>query len=262
MRFAINHISAPRLALADFFAMCRRLGVHEVEIRNDIPDVLSAMTPQAVRAEAAAQGITILSINALYPFNRWSGDLPDRAQRMADYAAECGARALVMCPLNDGTAIAHSQVVTALDALVGVLKDRGLTGLVEPLGFPISSLRLKSEAIAAMTEADENGVFALMHDTFHHHLSGETQIYPHRTGLVHISGVTDPGLDVARMLDAHRVLVDEDDRLDNLGQIRALLAGGYDGPFSFEPFAESVHALDNPEAALRASMDVIRKGLA
>ncbi len=27
MRFAINHISAPKLPLAEFFAMCRRLGV-------------------------------------------------------------------------------------------------------------------------------------------------------------------------------------------------------------------------------------------
>jgi len=138
----------------------------------------------------------------------------------------------------------------ALDALVGILKGRGLTGLVEPLGFPVSSLRTKAEAIAAMTEADENGVFALMHDTFHHHLAGETQFYPHRTGLVHVSGVTDPGLAVAEMLDAHRVLVDGDDRLDNLAQVRALLAGGYDGPFSFEPFADSVHALADPEAAL------------
>lgn len=262
MRFAINHISAPRLSLADFFAMCRRLGVHEVEIRNDIPDVLGRMTPQAVRAEAEAQGITILSINALYPFNVWSGDLPDRARRMADYAAECGAQALVMCPLNDGSKVPHSGVVAALDGIKPILAERGLTGLVEPLGFPVSSLRTKAEALAAMTEADEDGVFRLMHDTFHHHLAGEVQLYPHRTGLVHISGVTDPALAVGDMLDAHRVLVDGADRLDNLGQIRALLADGYDGPFSFEPFAEEVHALADPEPALRASMDFIRDQLA
>ena len=262
MRFAINHISAPRLSLADFFAMCRRLGVSEVEIRNDIPDVLGTMTPQAVRAEARAQGITILSINALYPFNVWSGDLPDRAQRMADYAAECGAQALVMCPLNDGTRVPHSAVVAALDAMTPILRDRGLTGLVEPLGFPISSLRSKAEAIAAMTEANEDGVFKLLHDTFHHHLAGETQVYPNRTGLVHISGVVEASVPVAQMLDDHRVLVDADDRLENIAQIRALLAAGYDGPFSFEPFAASVHEAPDPEAALRASMDFVREALA
>lgn len=262
MRFAINHISAPRLPLGDFFAMCRRLGVTEVEIRNDIPDVLGQMTPAAVRAEAAAQGITILSINALYPFNVWSGDLPDRALRMADYAAECGAQALVMCPLNDGTRVPHSAVVTALDAMVPILKSRGLTGLVEPLGFPVSSLRTKALALTAMTEADEDGTFRLLHDTFHHHLAGETQIYPQRTALVHISGVDDPGVSVDQMLDAHRVLVGAGDRVENLSQIRALLDAGYGGPFSFEPFAAQVHDLADPEAALAASMSHIRDRLA
>ena len=258
MRFAINHISAPKLPLADFFAMCRRLGVSEVEIRNDIPDVLGTMSAAAVKAEAQAQGITILSINALYPFNVWSGDLPDRALRMADYAAECGAQALVMCPLNDGHKVAHSAVVAALDAMKPVLTERGLTGLVEPLGFPISSLKTKAEAISAITEAGDDGTYRLMHDTFHHHLAGETQFYPRRTGLVHISGVTDPGVAVADMLDAHRVLVDGTDRLENIAQIRAMLAAGYDGPFSFEPFAAEVHDLADPEAALRKSMDHIR----
>lgn len=262
MRFAINHICAPRLALADFFAMCRRLGVHEVEIRNDIPDVLGSLSPASVRAEATAQGITILSINALYPFNVWSGDLPDRAQHMADYAVECGAQALVMCPLNDGNTVAHSQVVAALDSIKPVLTDRGLTGLVEPLGFQISSLRTKAEAIAGITEAGDDGTFRLMHDTFHHHLAGEVELYPHRTGLVHISGVTDPAVAVDDMLDAHRVLVDADDRLDNVPQIRALIEGGYTGPFSFEPFAADVHALADPEAALRASMDHLADRLA
>ncbi|SIS99769.1 TIM barrel protein [Paracoccus saliphilus] len=262
MRFAINHISAPKLPLAEFFAMCRGLGVTEVEIRNDIPDVLGTMTPADVRAEAIAQGITILSINALYPFNLWAEDLPDRAQRMADYAAECGARALVMCPLNDGTKVPHSEVVRALDAMKDILHERGLTGLVEPLGFPISSMRNKAEAISAITEAGADGTYALMHDTFHHHLAGEAEVFPNRTGLVHISGVTDPGVEVDAMLDAHRVLVDAGDRLGNIAQIRALLAGGYGGPYSFEPFAEEVHNAADPETALRQSMDFILTALA
>ena len=94
MRFAMNHIAAPKVALPDFFALARRLGATEVEIRNDLPDVMAAWKAADVRAAAADAGVAILSINALYPFNVWKGDLPARAARMADYAAEAGARAL------------------------------------------------------------------------------------------------------------------------------------------------------------------------
>jgi len=261
MRFAMNHIAAPKLALVDFFDMAKRLGSTEVEIRNDLPDVMSTWKAADVKAAAEDAGVTILTINALYPFNVWSGDLPAKAERMADYAAACGAKALVMCPLNEGRAVAHSQVVAALDAIKPMLKSRGLMGLVEPLGFPVSSLRTKREAIAAITEAGDDGTFRLLHDTFHHHLAGETEFYPQRTALVHISGVTDPGLLVGGMLDAHRVLVDAQDRLENLEQIKALLAGGYAGPFSFEPFATEVHDLADPEAALAESIAFVTAGL-
>jgi 2-keto-myo-inositol isomerase len=74
--------------------------------------------------------------------------------------------------------------------------------------------------------------------------------------------VTEPDLDPAAMRDGHRVLVDAADRLDNLGQLRALVAAGYAGPISFEPFAASVHALADPGPALAASIGHIRTGLA
>lgn len=261
MRFAINHISAPKLLLAEFFQMVRRLGVSEVEIRNDLPDVLGSMDPAKVRAEAESQGVTILSINALYPFNVWSGDLPDQAVKMADYAQAAGAKALVMCPLNDGNEVSFDDLVAALKAMKPILQERGLMGLVEPLGFPISSLRKKATAIEAIKAAGGEGVYKLIHDTFHHYLAGETEFFPEWTGLVHISGVTDPDVAVDDMLDAHRVLVDGADRLENLPQIKALLDAGYDGPFSFEPFAPEVHDAADPEAALKSSMDHVRSGL-
>ena len=261
MRLAMNHIAAPGLSLEAFLAMARALGATEVEIRNDLPDTLGSRTPDEVRAAAGAAGVTIISINALYPFNVWSGDLPARAGAMADYAAACGARALVMCPLNDGTPVAFDDLVGALRAMAPILRARGLTGLVEPLGFPVSSLRRKEDAIAAIRAAAAEDCYRLVHDTFHHHLAGETEIFADWTGLVHISGVNDPGVAVEDMLDPHRVLVDEGDRLENLAQIRALRVAGYDGPFSFEPFAPEVHALADPQAALAASIDHLRANL-
>ncbi|NUL19096.1 TIM barrel protein [Agrobacterium tumefaciens] len=261
MRFAINHITAPKLSLEEFFATARELGLTEVEIRNDVPDIVGTVEPAAVKAAAEKAGVTIISINALYPFNVWSGDLPARAVAMADYAAASGAKALVMCPLNDGTEVSFDDLVAALTAMKPILEERGLTGFVEPLGFPVSSLRTKAEAIKAIDAAGGGDVYRLVHDTFHHHLAGETVFFPERTGLVHISGVTDPAVSVADMLDAHRVLVDGGDRLENIAQIRTLQAAGYNGPYSFEPFASEVHALKNPAAALKDSIDHISRAL-
>ncbi len=261
MRFAINHITAPRLSLDEFFAAARTLGLTEVEIRNDLPDVVNTTNPAVVKAAAEKAGVTIISINALYPFNVWSGDLPERALALADYAAASGARALVMCPLNDGNKVSFDDLVTALKAMKPILEERGLTGLVEPLGFPISSLRTKAEALKAIEAVDGFGVYKLVHDTFHHHLAGETEFFPEKTGLVHISGVVDPAVAVDHMLDAHRVLVDGGDRLENIGQIKALNAAGYNGPYSFEPFAAEVHDLSDPIAAVRESIDHIDRAV-
>lgn len=258
MRFAFNHILAPKLPLEDFFAAVRALGATEVEIRNDLPDIVGTLAPEAVRAAAEAAGVTIISINALYPFNLWSGDLPARALALADYAKACGASALVMCPLNTGDAVPFDDAVAALKAMKPILEERGLTGLVEPLGFPISSLRTKREAISLIEAAGGARVYKLVHDTFHHHLAGETEFFPEWTGLVHLSCVTDPAIAVTDMTDAHRGLVNEADRLENIQQIRSLLAAGYAGPFSFEPFAVEVH--DDPDvmASAKRSMAFVK----
>ncbi|QPB23795.1 TIM barrel protein [Rhizobium sp. 007] len=257
MRFAINHITAPKLSLENFFTAARDLGLTEVEIRNDLPDIVGTVKPEVVKKAAASAGVTIISINALYPFNVWSGELPKKAVALADYAAASGAKALVMCPLNDGTKVSFDDLVAALKAMKPILEERGLTGLVEPLGFPISSLRTKKEALRAIDAAEGGGIYKLVHDTFHHHLAGETDFFPERTGLVHISGVVDPNVAVDKMLDAHRVLVDAKDRLENIPQIKALIAAGFEGPYSFEPFAEEVHALADPETAVRESISYV-----
>jgi 2-keto-myo-inositol isomerase len=254
MRFALNHITVPKLSVEEFFVLARKLGIAEVEIRNDLPDVVNTVAPADVKAAAEKAGVEIISINALYPFNVWSGDLPARALVLADYAKAAGARALVMCPLNDGNQVSHADLVAALKAMAPVLRERGLIGLVEPLGFPVSSLRTKKQAVQAIDEAGGGDVYRLVHDTFHHHLAGEMEFFPARTGIVHISGVVDPDVAVDAMLDPHRVLVDDADRLENVAQIRELIALGVDGPYSFEPFAPEVHVLADPEAALRASI--------
>jgi 2-keto-myo-inositol isomerase len=118
-------------------------------------------------------------------------------------------------------------------------------------------LRTKRAALEAIDAVGGDVQFRLVHDTFHHYLADEQEIFPDRTGLVHISGVEDASLEKSQLLDEHRVLIGPGDLMDNAGQVRALAAGGYSGPFSFEPFAPAVHAVADPAAALRRSMDFV-----
>jgi 2-keto-myo-inositol isomerase len=265
LRFALNHMAASQLSLLAFFTLARALGLEDVEIRNDITSspILDGTSAKSVRAAAASVGVDIISINALQRFNDWNPAREAEAIALADYASASGARALVLVPANDGSGRADGErqrnVRTALRGLRPILADRGVRGLVEPLGFETSSLRRKSEA--AMAIADVGGDFSLVHDTFHHRLGGEDVAFPDLTGLVHISGVDHPTLALEHMRDAHRVLVDPSDRLGNLEQIRALLAAGYVGPFSFEPFAEELRRVAEPALAIRESMNFIASRL-
>jgi 2-keto-myo-inositol isomerase len=134
--------------------------------------------------------------------------------------------------------------------------------MVEPLGFEICALRYKAEAVEAIEALGAKGRFKLVHDTFHHTLAHGGPYFPDHTGIVHISGVTDPGVSVAEMQDAHRVLVTEGDRLGNIAQIADLQGLGWNGPVSFEAFAPQVHGFADPKAQLAASMQFIRDGLA
>jgi len=265
LRFALNHMAAPQLKLADFFALASTLGLDGVEIRNDLADQ-PLPDPAEVKRLAAAAGVTLLTINALQKFNHWSDVRAAEAKALADYCKACGAQALVLVAANDSTGRGDDErVKNATEALRGlkpILQAAGITGLVECLGFEACSLRKKSEAVAAIDAAAGCDVFMLMHDTFHHHLAGETAMFPDRTGLVHISGVEDPAVTNSDMRDSHRVLVGPKDRLGNIQQIRALLAAGYSGPLSFEPFATELRTLSDPARAIGNSMEFIRADLA
>lgn len=263
LRFALNHMVAPRLGLADFFRLGGSLGITQVEIRNDLRGqaLADGTSPEAVGAAAAGAGMTIVSINALQRFDDWTATREREAIHLARFARASGALALVLVPANDGSGGGDGErqprLRRALEGLRPILADHGILGLVEPLGFETCSLRSKREAAEAIDGLAGGESFRLVHDTFHHALAGESDLFPALTGLAHISGVRDPAIPLAEMRDAHRVLVDASDRLGTVRQIGALVAGGYSGPFSFEPFADEVHRLGDPRAAIAASMEFI-----
>jgi 2-keto-myo-inositol isomerase len=268
MRFALNHMVAPQLSVQDFFALARRLELRDVEIRNDVEGqaILDGTPAAAIRGMAAEAGVVILTINALQRFNDWTSERAREAEELIRYARDCGARALILVPTNDGRhgsdAERAKNLRTAFAALLPMLKDNGVAGLVEPLGFASSSLRSKREAAEAISDVGGAGALRITHDTFHHHLAGEPELFAQLTGLVHISGVTDRAIGIGAMRDAHRVLIDANDRISNVEQIRALLKAGYNGPFSFEPFAAELRTLADPAQAIRQSMKFIEAELA
>lgn len=269
LKFSLNHMVCPRWTPQQLIETAAEMGVGAVELRNDVGEnsILDLEAAHGAGRRAKELGIEVLSINALYPFNIWNEERATKAQELAQRVDAAGGRGLVLCPLVDADYSAsaeekRTELEKALIELDAILGRHGLQGFVEPLGFPISSLRTKAEAVEAIRSLGLQSRFGLVHDTFHHQGAGETAFFAEATGLVHISGLEDPAIGFEEMLDEHRLLVGEQDRLDNIGQLRRLLADGYDGHVSFEPFAAAVHDLADPVQALRQSMDHIRSRLA
>lgn len=260
--FALNHMTAPGLGWQAFVELAAHLGCIGVEFRNDLNSPLfDGADPAAVKIAVAAHGLRFLALAEVKMFNDWSDAKAAEADALMRIAVAAGAEAVSLIPRNDGVATdrAESRQVTetALREILPMLKAHGLKAMVEPLGFEVCSLRYKDILADVIDVVGGRGTYFIVHDTFHHHLAGNGPIFPELTGIVHVSGVVDPAVAVSDMRDPHRVLVDRHDRLENVAQIVALRDAGYAGPISYEPFAPSVHALADPQAALRASMNYL-----
>lgn len=265
--FALNHMTVPGLRYDAVLELASRLECAGVEFRNDLPGPLfGGDDPEEAGRQARERGLRILALAELKMFNDWSETKRAEAEALIAAAAACGAEGIALIPRNDGRGCGNGErqanLRVALRELAPMLAERGLTGLVEPLGFEISSLRSKAEAVEVIEALGEAGRFRLVHDTFHHHLAGGGPLFPAHTGIMHISGVTDPTLSTSEMADEHRILVDARDRLGNIEQIEEMRAGGYAGPISVEAFAPSVHRSKDPAGDLARSFAFIRSRLA
>jgi len=253
-RFCINRKIAPNLSIERFFNLVTQLGINKVELRNDMKSgrVTDDLTGQEVNALARQSGIEIVTINAVYPFNQLNEAVLQRTRQLLSDAQAVGAASLVLCPLNDGTPISAADTIAALKTLGPLFAEFGIQGLVEPLGFPQSSLR---SAALAQTLIKEAGVpFRLLIDTFHHHLYEDAEkafeqgVDVQQIGLVHLSGVTDPR-PVAQLTDEERIMLSADDRLRSKQQVERLEKMGYTGLYAFEPFSSVMNNWQEEEIA-------------
>jgi 2-keto-myo-inositol isomerase len=273
IKFALNHMTAPGLDCRRFLDLAASLGCVGVELRNDLADkklsgadFFDGEAPQAIGEYARDKGLRLLGLSEAYGFNSWDEPMRAKVQLLIDQAKASGAGSISLIPRNDAPDWSDAERIAALRgavaAILPMLDKADMVALIEPLGFTTSSLRSKAEAVEAIEAQGGLGRFKLVHDTFHHHLAGGGPIFPEHTGIVHISGVVDPSLDVEEMQDGHRILVDGRDRLGNVEQIRELMQAGYTGAFSYEPFSPEVHALADRAAAISASFELIKRGLA
>ena len=263
--FALNHMTTPKLGWQDFLDLAQGLDCVGVEFRNDLAGPLFGGDDPAEVAQAVkSRGLRLLALAEVKMFNDWSPAKRGEAEALMKTAVAAGAEAISLIPRNDNVATARHEsrdvTETALRELLPMLRSHGLKAMVEPLGFDVCSLRFKDVLAEAIHAVGGEGTYFMVHDTFHHALAGGGPIYPDLTGIVHVSGVKAP-IYVSEMRDCHRVLVDGDDLLGNVAQIRALRAAGYQGAISYEPFAAEVHDLADPKAALSASMEFIRAGV-
>ena len=266
--FAINHMTVPGLGTRELFGLARSLGCVGVELRNDLDRPLFDGDDGAtVRDVARDHGLRILGLSQVQPFNAWSDAIRAEFMTLIANARACGAETISLIPRNDGHGLVEGErqenARRALAAAKPLLEKAGLVALVEPLGFPrTSSLSDKADTLALIDKIDGGRVFRLVHDTFHHDLAGGGAVFPHRIGIVHVSGVVDRSPSLDAITDSDRVLVDERDRLSTTAQIIALRRGGCTAPISIEAFSPEVQALPDPARALRDTMEYIQTSVA
>lgn len=263
----LNHMTVRRASARKLLDVAATLGCVGVELRNDVGRPLFDGETATVFSDAAKEkSLRILALAEVKAFNHDTAERVDAAQALIMTAAACRAEGVALIPkVTEGAVSRDAQRAAlreALKILQPLCEENGVTGLIEPLGFTNSSLRFKEDIVAVLDEMRRPACFAIVHDTFHHHLAGKDAVHADLTGMVHISGVVDPAPAVDQMTDSHRVLVNADDRLGSITQLQALQAAGYTGPASFEAFAPEVHDMTDPAAALAGSIAFITQHLA
>lgn len=260
--FGLNQVTMANAPVARFVETAARLGMVGVELRNDLAGpVFDGWSAGKVGQVLKDHGLRLLGLSQVYPFDRWSDEIADHIRSLIDLAGEAGAETISLIPSNDGSGLGatvrQTNLAKSLESCQPLLEAADMKALIEPLGFNSASLRSKAELVAAIRTFGAGNCFQLVHDTFHHALAGGGAVFPHETGIVHISGVVEPGMATEQMEDAHRVLIDGDDRLGNLEQITQLQNAGYCGAYSFECFSPEIHNHTSLEEAIKTSMNFI-----
>ncbi|MGP2467621.1 TIM barrel protein [Yersinia sp. 2540 StPb PI] len=267
-RFCINRKIAPNLSIENFFRLVKKCGLNKVELRNDMPGgkVTDELSTAQLNALADEHQIEIVTINALQYFNlpEQRGELLQEAENMLKLARDINCHGVILCPncsASDRRSAEQKEhdTLDALRLLAPLFKKYQVTGLVEPLGFGISSLR--SHLVTQSLIRTSAAPYQMVLDTFHYYLSDIAQaefdahIDVNIIGLVHLSGVEENRLK-STLTDEDRIMLSEQDKLNSKQQVANLERLGYQGIYAFEPFSSQLNIWSEAdiEREIRQSM--------
>ncbi|MEC9196244.1 MAG: TIM barrel protein [Pseudomonadota bacterium] len=256
---ALNQKTCAELSFEAFLQVAKEAGCIGVEPRNDLGrPFFDGIAPAEAAAMAQRYGLRLYGLSEVYGFNVWDDERAAQIAALLETAEASGAETISLIPCVDDRQV--TPLVDVLRELVPIFKGRSVVPLIEPIGFVSSSIRCKAPLVQAIDMVDPD-LFRMVHDTFQHCISGETELFPELTGMLHISGISDPDVTLDHQQDAHRIWVNADDRCGNITQIAALLDGGYRGGVSFECTAPHNFGADGP-AKMQASFAYIEAALA
>lgn len=258
IRRALNQKTCAELSFEAFLDVAQGLGCIGVEPRNDLGrPFFDGVAPDAAQAMVQERGLRLLGLSEVYGFNVWDDTRAFEIEALVNTAEACGAETVSLIACVDARAV--TPLMDVLRELVPMFRGRSVMPLIEPIGFTTSSIPRKAALVRAI-EAVDPDMFGIVHDTFQHCIAGDQDVFPEFTGMVHISGISDPDVALDHEQDKHRIWVDGDDRCRNLEQIAAFLEAGYEGAFSFECTAAGNFGGDGIEKA-RASFEFIEAAL-
>jgi 2-keto-myo-inositol isomerase len=264
MDFALNQRTAPKLGFAAFLDLAAGLGCIGVEPRNDLGQPLfDGIEPVRAGEMARERGLRFIGLSEIYPFNDWNEYRRAAVACLIETAQAAGAETVSLIPRVDGREGDGAERARTLRAVLAeilpMLDGTGVVGLVEPIGFATSSIKFQREATLAIQSLGADDRLGIVHDTFQHALAGDADVDVRQIRLVHISGIAGGSGVLDDSLDAQRVLVDENDRTDTLGQVKRLLEAGYAGPFSYECTSPLIQNSSSPQAQIGASITYLSR---
>lgn len=254
-KLSINRIAQPGIPITDLMQLAADTGFSGIELRNDLadPTIRGGESSTVISKKSQDLGIDVLTINALQRFND-PNLIEEKKAEIKELIAEAlsvGCSQIVLCPVNDPDDKRSPEkqkydLQEALKAYAPILNSQRVIGLIEPLGFNICSVRYKRQAVEAIKATGLESLYKIVHDTFHHYLSDEKEVFPAYTGLVHVSGVYE-GKNKEDISDEDRVLVDNCDIMGNREQVQELLLKDCKAVFSYEPFSSVIQKMDISE---------------